>query len=234
MSKMKNLVGQHFGRLHVLELSHKRYKGNAVWKCQCSCNNTILEVRSCSLLSGNTKSCGCLQIERAQQENLQDVSGTIINGIKILRMSNRRSGGHAYCFAMCPKCKNKNWEITANSLKKKQTNVCRKCYLFQSTSKTATALLNKLENYLLIPIIREDQIENSFFDGAIPKLNILIESDGSFWHSLNKTKELDKNKNRLALKYGFKLIRVKNDGPNDIDKAFWEIIKTLDLNAINE
>ena len=56
--------GQVFGRLTVLEESappteYTAYKG--LWyRCRCQCGNTVV-VRRDSLVSGNTKSCGCLR-----------------------------------------------------------------------------------------------------------------------------------------------------------------------------
>ena len=58
-----NLVGKEFGRLRVVDRLAKRAWSNAVYLCRCSCGN-FTEVRSVNLVSGNTKSCGCLHEER--------------------------------------------------------------------------------------------------------------------------------------------------------------------------
>lgn len=64
MSAFKDLTGQRFGRLVALYPTEKRSKGNGViWLCHCDCGN-LKEIVSNSLLSGVTKSCGCLQKER--------------------------------------------------------------------------------------------------------------------------------------------------------------------------
>lgn len=59
-----NLTGRKFGRLTVRNLSGVSKHGNAVWLCSCRCGNTLLVV-SASLRNGNTRSCGCRQIELA-------------------------------------------------------------------------------------------------------------------------------------------------------------------------
>ena len=56
--------GQVFGRLTVLEESappteYTAYKGRW-YRCRCQCGNTVV-VRRDALVSGNTKSCGCLR-----------------------------------------------------------------------------------------------------------------------------------------------------------------------------
>jgi hypothetical protein len=59
----KDLKGQQFGRLYVMSFVVLSTK-NALWKCRCSCGK-VLTVRSDSLTTGNTKSCGCLHRETA-------------------------------------------------------------------------------------------------------------------------------------------------------------------------
>lgn len=52
-----DLQGKRFGLLKVLKRSGTAGNGSAVWLCKCDCGKTA-EVRSCSLRSGHTKSCG--------------------------------------------------------------------------------------------------------------------------------------------------------------------------------
>lgn len=56
-----NIVNQKFGRLTVRRLVSRR---PVVWECECECGNTILVTGSEHLISGNTKSCGCINMER--------------------------------------------------------------------------------------------------------------------------------------------------------------------------
>ena len=60
---MNDLAGRIFSRLTVIEKDPIRKNHRLVWKCQCKCGNT-LSVMGSSLLNGNTRSCGCLKIER--------------------------------------------------------------------------------------------------------------------------------------------------------------------------
>lgn len=65
----KNLTGQRFGRLLVVELvdSPAGSKIPTKWRCLCDCGN-IVEVQSANLKSGCSKSCGCLQKELAARK----------------------------------------------------------------------------------------------------------------------------------------------------------------------
>lgn len=60
-----DMVGRVFGRLSVFKFSHK-VKGKAYWECVCVCGN-ITTVIGKSLVSGNTKSCGCLRAGAAMR-----------------------------------------------------------------------------------------------------------------------------------------------------------------------
>jgi len=49
-------------------------------------------------------------------------------------------------------------------------------------------LLDKLSEQLGLNVIREYPLGFFFFDGYIKELNVLIESDGTYWHSSKKAK----------------------------------------------
>jgi len=64
--RYKDRIGERFGKLLVVELadfyiSPKGYR-QAQWVCECDCGGYVT-VPSSSLVSGNTKSCGCLPVE---------------------------------------------------------------------------------------------------------------------------------------------------------------------------
>lgn len=56
---IKNLVGEKFGKLTVLEYYGKNEKGYHLWKCKCDCGNYAI-VNNKSIKNGHTKSCGCI------------------------------------------------------------------------------------------------------------------------------------------------------------------------------
>lgn len=59
---VKNLIGQRFGRLVVIERKGSGNRGQAIWLCQCDCG-AVTETPTHLLKSGRTKSCGCLKKE---------------------------------------------------------------------------------------------------------------------------------------------------------------------------
>lgn len=64
MSVFKDLTGQKFNRLRVLGLGERNSAGQLQWKCKCDCGNIVL-VTTTYLKTGHTKSCGCLNREKA-------------------------------------------------------------------------------------------------------------------------------------------------------------------------
>ena len=62
---VRDLTGQQFGRLTVIEQAASRPKSQARWLCQCQCGGEVV-TDSWNLRNGFTTSCGCLQVERTR------------------------------------------------------------------------------------------------------------------------------------------------------------------------
>ena len=73
---LKNEIGNTYGYLTVIERAENTKEGRAMWKCRCKCGNETV-VLGKHLRSGNTKSCGCYQRERAAQANIDRVGSLV-------------------------------------------------------------------------------------------------------------------------------------------------------------
>lgn len=62
MTAVRDLAGQRFGRLLVLQRAGSSRDGKACWECECSCGTTAV-VTGRNLTGGTTQSCGCLHRE---------------------------------------------------------------------------------------------------------------------------------------------------------------------------
>lgn len=71
MGKRIDLTGQKFGRLTVIGYSHSDHNNKSYWACVCECKNER-KVQTSMLRSGRTRSCGCLQREKASK-SIQDL-----------------------------------------------------------------------------------------------------------------------------------------------------------------
>lgn len=59
VSHAKDLKGQRFGMLTVVKRAGTNKHRKALWRCKCDCGK-MTTVSSVDLVTGNTKSCGCL------------------------------------------------------------------------------------------------------------------------------------------------------------------------------
>lgn len=99
--KIKDITGQRFGRLVALERLNKKRGSSFLWRCQCDCGKTV-ETSANSLLSGNTRSCGCLRIEAIKRTNakygsvadrMRLVDGTCLERIERSRLQKNNTSG---------------------------------------------------------------------------------------------------------------------------------------------
>lgn len=76
MAKVIDETGKVYGYLTVIERVENDKSGRAKWKCRCQCGKEVI-VLGKHLRSGNTKSCGCYQRERATQSNMDRVGSLV-------------------------------------------------------------------------------------------------------------------------------------------------------------
>lgn len=99
--KIKDITGQRFGRLVALERLNRKRGSSFLWRCQCDCGNTV-ETSANSLLSGNTRSCGCLRVEAIRRTNAKHgsvsarmrlVDGTCVDCLERGRLQRNNTSG---------------------------------------------------------------------------------------------------------------------------------------------
>lgn len=68
-ANLKNIAGQKFGKLTVLEIDEQTSieKGRVFWKCQCDCGK-ITSIYSSNLINGITKSCSCIRSSYGEEQ----------------------------------------------------------------------------------------------------------------------------------------------------------------------
>lgn len=88
----RDLTGQRFGRLTIIEYAYTKNQKN-YWKCQCDCGN-ICYVQTSWLTNGTTVSCGCKNEENRESLPKLDrglVDGTMKCAIKKDRRLNKNN-----------------------------------------------------------------------------------------------------------------------------------------------
>jgi len=119
MAPAKDLKGQVFGSLTVIEKTEKRTKtGDVIWKCRCVCNKEIL-VASKHLNQGR-RSCGCLNIIPRYE-----LKGKKFGRLTVLTKTDERRHGKVQWLCLC-ECGTTILAATCN-LVKNETKSCG-CY----------------------------------------------------------------------------------------------------------
>ena len=91
---MRNLIGQQFDRLLVLQIDETKPRGahrELYWVCSCSCGNTA-SVPTSRLLKGDTRSCGCLA---KGPKRIIDLTGETFGKLTVLGRDFTRPSGKA-------------------------------------------------------------------------------------------------------------------------------------------
>lgn len=108
-------INERFGRLITLQHIGGKYL------CQCDCGNTVL-VETAKLTNGNTKSCGCLQRDKASEYTYEPLVGQKFGKLTVLeRVGTNRYHQVIYqCLCDC----GSQTIVAANNLRKGITNSC--------------------------------------------------------------------------------------------------------------
>lgn len=97
MGKIKDLTGETFGKLKVIEITPERRNRQVVWKCQCECGN-IVNVVGQALRTGHTKSCGCLNYEK---KDLDSLKGQTFGKLTVIKRSLYNYNNKVYWDCIC-------------------------------------------------------------------------------------------------------------------------------------
>ena len=236
MGKMKDLTGQRFGKLVVIECAGKLDGRRYSWKCKCDCGNEKI-IAGASLTSGNTRSCGCLAKEtglnkwnKEQSEQAKIPIGTKFGKLTVIEDLGMRQQieGHNRRWYKC-RCDCGNiHEVMANALKQGQIISCGKCmvskgeYLIQQLLDKNNIIYNY--NCSLPDLIKETGKKLRFdfilYDNN-GNISRIIEFDGrqhkygpdtNYWghttDTLETIKERDNLKNNWCLQHQIPLIRI--------------------------
>lgn len=150
-------------------------------KCECECGNTTI-VAIGNLLSGGTKSCGCLESEsRFNRNHTIDITGERFGYLTVLRKTDRKySNGSTIWECKCD-CGNIVYS-TYNRLNSGHTLSCG-C---RKDSKWETMIKEYLESHNILfdpehrfPDCKNDKGTDQLpFDFYIEDMNLIIEYDG--------------------------------------------------------
>ena len=104
-------IGKKFGRLTILDIIWDGNRSKAV--CKCDCGNDYIGIKS-DIVTGHTKSCGCLQSENTSIANTKDWTGHIADcGVEFIRQDHMNKKGQWIWECKCGICDNIFYELPA-------------------------------------------------------------------------------------------------------------------------
>lgn len=202
--RSKDLSGKTFGRLYV-----RRYLGNMTWECECSCDkHSIIKVLTCNLVSGGTKSCGCLKNEsRYTKEEF----------IYVINKLKDKLGDDPYLEDIADEI-GLHKENVRHNINKYRLNEYINKHFRSKPERDLYRFLKKLG----ISVINNDKsiLNGKELDIYIPSHKIAIEFNGNYWHSFEKLgdKKYHQNKTIDCAKKCIQLIHIFEYEWDDLDK----------------
>lgn len=249
MGAKKNLIGQKFGRLTVLEETDERgTQGGVIWKCKCDCGKIVYKPTVALTRKRGTKSCGCYNRDMSILKNTKNIIGEKYGMLTVVAQAPRpknarRRGSWWYCDCDCG---SKNFIANANHLKNGDNKSCG-C-LSSSNEVKIQRLFQKLNinyerQYMFDDCINPETGWKLKFDFAVldnqNNLRFLIEYDGEqhfygtrFEKDIKKRNELnqqrvifDNIKNKYCEEHGIKLYRINYKQRDDLENVVLSILK---------
>ena len=83
--KIANHVGKRFGRLVAIRRITRKESpfDKTAYECLCDCGKTCI-VRSYGLVTHNTKSCGCLNVDKRRHTRCVDLTGKKVGRLLVV------------------------------------------------------------------------------------------------------------------------------------------------------
>lgn len=219
-SKGIDLTGQTFGRLTVLY----RSPNSAKWVCQCECGNKT-EVTTTHLKTGHSKSCGCLQKDKASETRSINLTGKRFGMLTVQGLNLEKSTTQVkYWNCLCD-CNNSTI-VPTGALRSGSTQTCG-C---KKMSHGEIKIAQLLDEYN-IPYEREKIFDSCInpttkrplrFDFYVNN-QYLIEFDGkqhfeqTNWEPLSDVQYRDELKNKWCKENNIPLIRIPYTKLNTLD-----------------
>lgn len=222
----KNLIGQQFGNLIVLERAGNASDGHALWKCECQCSEHKIVYKTSNQLQkkNSTPSCGCLVhklISQAAKNRYKDLTGQKFGLLTVLEKINLDKPG-IWWKCKCD-CGNENFITTSHHLLSGNTKSCG-CLRSSGELEIQKILIENnitfvKEKSFIDFHYNDNPNSHPRFDFYLPDYNKLIEFDGTqhynktnlSWEQnveLEERQKRDLAKNQYAKEHNILLVRI--------------------------
>ena len=222
-----DVVGKKYNNITILECLYEYHPTKV--KCLCDCGTEFISTLS-DVITGHTKSCGCLQRKRTSDSNTKDWTDIVSSyGIKFLKQDHMNKKGQWMWSCKCGLCENEFVALPAKIMNGHITS-CG-CASMSSGERFIKSVLDEMEINFVQQYTFNDckNIYSLPFDFAIFDENnvllFLIEYDGQQhfqsieWFggedSFIKTQERDNIKTTYCTNNNIPLLRLRYDLSDD-------------------
>ena len=223
----QNLIGKKFGKLTVIKKDEISYeKGNITWECLCDCGK-ITHVSTNKLNVGNTKSCGCLSL----QKHIKDIINQKFGKLTVLELDGKHNDNFYYWKCKCD-CDN-IVVVRGNNLK---TGISQSCGCEKSRGEQ---IVNKFliqnniifkKEYSFSDLVSNENNPLKFDFCVLDKNNNpikIIEVNGTqhfnknhIWYSTERA-EYDKRKREYCKIHNLPLLNLNYNKDDSIPESLW-------------
>lgn len=141
--RVEDLTGRVFGNWRVVAQAPLGPNGQSFYYCDCSCGNRRAHrVAAHNLNNGTSRSCGCIQAEKASERNLMDLTGHRFGRLIVLSRGPNTAHDRVQWNCRCD-C-GKSVLVRSHSLTMGETTSCG-CFANELTSERTVARLQRME-----------------------------------------------------------------------------------------
>lgn len=238
--KIKDLKGQFFGYVEVLERDLSIHERDAYWICKCHGCGKVYSINSHDLQAN--QSCGCKKYDIVSEKISAHLEGQTFNYLTVLeRDTSKPKGFDAYWICKCNNCGN-TCSVRTSDLK---NNKIKSCGCLNSKGEATLNLLFQKMNIRYINQYKFDDLYGDKgklkFDYYLPDYNLLIEYQGEQHYlpqkhfggeeKFEQQKRYDELKQNYCKEHEYKLIEIPYWNYGKLNEEYIQNLLKGELNA---
>ena len=158
MGISRNLIGQKFGYLTVIEKTDKKKDNGIVWLCKCECGG-LKEVTTANLKAGRVTSCGC----KVHEPKFENLSGQKFGRLTVTKPTGEKTKNRSVIWECLCDC-GKVTRVSTESLKRSNGTKSCGCLQKEVAKRNGEALIKDLsgQKFGKLTVLNKSKNETSY------------------------------------------------------------------------